>query len=160
MSEKIELKEKIAAVDLNYKSLWDEIDDEQRKALKNELFILNRYISNVKTNDTELQEHFILVVNEYFNKHWYTLQKNHSKLLWMLLCMCHHESKKVFYHEWIGHKKKKNGNQKVLKFLEMLYPDRRDDELELLSLLTTEKEAKELAEDYGYSKEQIAKIFK
>jgi hypothetical protein len=160
MSEKIELKEKIAAIDLNYKALWDEIDDEQRKSLKNELFILNRYISNVKINNTEMEEHFVLTVNEYFNKHWYTLQKNHPKLLWMLLCMCGHESKKIFYHEWIGLKKKKTGNQKVFKFLEQIYPDKKDDELELLSLLTTEKEAKKLAEDYGFTNEQIAKFFK
>jgi hypothetical protein len=160
MSDKIELKEKIAAVDLNYKSLWNEIDDEQRKSLKNELFILNRYISNVKTHDKDIQEHFVLTVNEYFNKHWNVLQKNHPKLLWMLLCMCGHESKKLFYHEWIGQKKKKSGNQKVLKLLEQLYSERKDDELAVLSLLITEKEAKQLAEDHGYTKEQITKIFK
>ena len=80
MNEKIELKEKLAAVDLNVKSLWDEISDDQRKALKSEFFILNRYVSSVKTTDKNLQEHFLLTVNEYFNKHWNTLQK-HPKLL-------------------------------------------------------------------------------
>ena len=98
MSEKIELKEKLAAVDLNAKSLWDDMDDAQRKSLKQELFILNRYVSNVNSNDRNLQEHFVLTVNEYFNKHWNTLQK-HPKLLWMLLCMCSHESRKVFFHQ-------------------------------------------------------------
>ena len=34
MSEKIELKDKLAAVDLGARSLWDEITDEQRKSLK------------------------------------------------------------------------------------------------------------------------------
>ena len=42
MSDKIELKDKLAAVDMNYKGLWDEISDEQRKSIKSELFILNR----------------------------------------------------------------------------------------------------------------------
>ena len=34
MSEKIELKEKLAAVDMGAKSLWDDITDDQRKSLK------------------------------------------------------------------------------------------------------------------------------
>ena len=69
MTEKIALKEKILAVDLGAKNLWDDIDDDQRKALKSELWILNRYISNAKTSNREHAEHFVLTVNEYFNKH-------------------------------------------------------------------------------------------
>ena len=48
MSDKIELKEKIAFVDLNVRAAWDEMTDEQRKSLKGEYYILNRYISSVK----------------------------------------------------------------------------------------------------------------
>jgi hypothetical protein len=158
MTEKIELKEKLAAVDMNMKSLWDEITDEQRKSLKSEFYILNRYVSNVKTNNRETQEHFILTVNEYFNKHWNTLQK-HPKLLWQLLCMCSHESRKIFYHEWIGFKRKKSGN-KIVKFLSEIYPNRKDDEILLLSKITTEAECKELAREYGYDEKQIEKMFK
>ena len=68
MSDKIELKEKIAFVDMNLRSAWDEMTDDQRKSLKNEFFILNRYISNVQGQSREVQEHFVLTVNEYFNK--------------------------------------------------------------------------------------------
>ena len=157
MSEKIELKDKLAAVDLGAKSLWDEIDDDQRKNLKQEFFILNRYISSVRGQSREVQEHFVLTVNEYFNKHWNTLQK-HPKLLWQLLCMCSHESKKIFFHEWIGFKKKK-GDSKKIKFLESIYPHLKDDELELLTEITDTAEIKRLAEDYGYSKQEIAKLF-
>jgi len=64
MSEKIELKEKLAAIDVGYKGLWDEMTDEQQKALKGEFFILNRFISNVKGQSREIQEHFVLTVNE------------------------------------------------------------------------------------------------
>ena len=157
MSEKIELKEKIAAVDLGAKSMWDEIDDAQRKALKQELYILNRYISNVKGQKREIQEHFVLTVNEFFNKHWNTLQK-HPKLLWQLLCMCSHDSKKIFYHEWLGHKRK-GGETKIEKFLTEIYPNKKSDEIELLAKMTTKAEAKELARDFGYDEKQIAKMF-
>jgi hypothetical protein len=156
MSEKIELKDKLAAVDMNYKGLWDELDAEQQKALKSELFILNRYISNAQGN-RDIQEHFVLTVNEYFNKHWNTLQK-HPKLLWQLLCMCGHESQKIFFHQWIGFKKKQ-GNNKLSKFLLEIYPNKKQDEIEMMSQLMTTAEAKKLAQTYGYDDKQIAKMF-
>ena len=158
MSEKIELKEKLAAVDLGARSFWDDINDEQRKALKSELYILNRYISNVKTANRDTKEHFVLAVNEYFNKHWNTLQK-HPKLLWMLLCMCGHDSKDIFFHEWIGFKKKK-GDTKAAKFLMEIYPNRKQDEVEMLAQLMDTKELKALARSHGYEDKQIEKMFK
>ena len=159
MSDKIELKEKIAFVDLNVRAAWDEMTPEQQKSLKSEYFILNRYISNVKGQSRELQEHFVLTVNEYFNKHWNDLQK-HPKLLWLLLCMCSYNGEKVFWHEWIGHKKKSGTNSKKIKFLEELYPNKKRDELELLSKISTDKEVKDLARSYGFDEATIAKKLK
>jgi hypothetical protein len=158
MSEKIELKEKLAAVDMNVKNLWDELNDVQQKDLKKEFFLLNRYVSSVKTSNRELQEHFVLTVNEFFNKNWKDLQ-DHPKLLWQLLCLCSHESRKLFYHEWIGFKQKKSSN-KLVKFLSDIYPNKKMDELELLSAISTEKECKELAKLHGYDDKQIDKLFK
>lgn len=159
MSEKIELKEKLSAVDQNVRELWDAMDSDQQKALKQEFFILNRYISSAKGQKREVQEHFVLTVNEYFNKHWYELQK-HPKLLWLLLCMCSYDGKKVFFHEWIGHKKRTGSSGKKVKFLEELYPERRRDEIELLATLTTDKELKDLARGYGMDEATIAKKLK
>ncbi len=158
MSDKIELKEKIAFVDLNVRAAWDEMTPEQQKSLKSEYFILNRYISNVKGQSRELQEHFVLTVNEYFNKHWNDFQK-HPKLLWLLLCMCSYNGEKTFYHEWLGNKKK-TGSGKKMKFLEEIYPSRKRDELELLAQLSTDKDLKELARKHGMDEATIAKKLK
>ena len=158
MSEKIELKEKITAVDQNVRELWDAMDADQQKSLKSEFFILNRYISSAKDQPQHIQEHFVLTVNEYFNKHWNTLQK-HPKLLWQLLCMCSYDGKKTFFHEWIGNKKKAGGGKK-LKFLEELYPSRKQDELELLAELSTDKDLKELGRKYGMDEATLAKKLK
>ena len=155
MSEKIELKEKILAVDLGAKNLWDDIDDEQRKSLKNELWILNRYISNVKSNNKEHQEHFVITVNEYYNKHWFALQK-HPKLLWMLLCMCSWGEGKTFYHEWIGLGKK--NNNKKSKLLEELYPTLKEDEIAVLTKISNNDELKELARELGWDEKDIKNI--
>jgi hypothetical protein len=94
---------------------------------------------------------------KYFNKHWNTLQK-HPKLLWQLLCLCSHDSKKIFFHQWIGFKQKK-GDTKRLKFLLEIYPNRKQDELEMLSTIMTLKELKELAINHGYSDKELEKLF-
>jgi hypothetical protein len=156
MSEKIELKEKLAAVDLGSKNMWDEMDAEQQKSLKSEFYILNRYISNVAGQNRETQEHFVLAVNEFFNKHWFVLQK-HPKLMWQLLCLCSHESKKIFFHQWIGFKQKKGENKKI-KLLMEIYPTKKQSDLELLSELMSQKDLSLLLEQHGYSDKEIKKL--
>ena len=159
MSDKIELKEKIAFVDLNVRAAWDEMTPEQRKSLKSEFFILNRYISSAQDQKREIQEHFVLTVNEYFNKNWNDLQA-HPKLLWLLLCMCSYNGQKTFYHNWQGFKKKAGNGGKKVKFLEEIYPNKKTDEIELLAELSTDKELKDLARQYGMDEATIAKKLK
>ena len=159
MSEKVELKEKLTAVDQKVRELWDAMTPEQQKHLKSEYFILNRYISSAAGQKRDIQEHFVLTVNEYFNKHWNLLQK-HPKLMWYLLCMCSYNGEKVFWHEWIGFKKKAGSNSKKTKFLAEIYPNKKMDEIELLSKMTTDKEIKELARKYGLDEATIAKKLK
>lgn len=156
MSEKIELKEKLAAVDLGARDMWDSMDADQQKSLKNEFYILNRYVSNVAGQSREVQEHFVLAVNEFFNKNWNVLQK-HPKLLWSLLCMCSHESKKIFFHQWLGFKQKKGDNKKM-KFLLEIYPSKKQSDLEILSELMSQKDFSSLLEQHGYSDKEIKKL--
>ena len=158
MSEKVQLKEKLQAVDQNIRELWDAMDAENQKALKNEFFILNRYISNVQGN-SDLQKHFVLTVNEYFNKHWNVLQK-HPKLLWLLLCMCSANDGKTYFHQWIGFKKKEGNDNKRIKFLSEIYSNKKMEEIEMLSKLMTEKELKDLARKHGMDESTIAKKLK
>jgi hypothetical protein len=160
MSEKVELKEKIQAVDQNVRELWDAMTPEQQKALKGEFFILNRYISNVKSNNKEAQQHYILTVNEYYNKNWNGIQK-HPKLLWLLLCMCSYDGSTSFFHEWIAHKKTGSiVSNKRAKLLEEIYPLKKYDEIDLLSRLSTDKEVLQLAVDHGYEESEVKKRLK
>lgn len=159
MSVKVELKEKMQAIDANVKELWDAMDDVQQKHLVGEFFILNRYISNVKSNDREIQEHFVLSVNEYYNKNWNDIQK-HPKLLWLLLCNCNYDGKRLFYHEWIGNKKKIGGNARKVNFLANLYPNKKMDDIELMATLTPDAELKDVSRSMGYSESEIKAQFK
>ncbi len=154
MSDKITIKDETAAIDMGAKDLWDNFTPEQQKTIS--FYLLNRYASSIKTNDREAQALAVFKTNEYYNKNFFELSK-HPKLLWYLVCMCGNEDKKIHFHEWIGHKKK-TGDNKVLKFLETIYPDMKNDELELLAMMTDKKEIKELAKDMGMTDEELKKL--
>ena len=142
---------------MNAKNVWDELSDDERKQVS--FYLLNRYVSAIKgkTEDKQLQ---IFKTNQYYNKNFFTLSSKHKKLLWYLLCMTANTSKSIRYHEWIGYKQKvSNSTAKAIKFLEKLYPTKKQDELKLLATINTTKELKQLAEDMGMPKEQIKKIF-
>lgn len=152
-------KDMIPAVDLKITELWDASTDDGRKEIIGDLWNLNRYISSVKTTNRDIQEHFVLTVNEYYNKNWFIIQK-HPKLLWMLLCACSYDGKKVFYHEWIGYKKKTGTNDKKVKFLANLYPNKKMSDIELLASRYTDKEIQALAKDLGWDNSEIKKQLK
>lgn len=154
-TNKLPLKDILAAIDMNAKTVWDELSDDEQKQVS--FYLLNRYVSAVK-GTKEQKELQILKTNQYYNKNFFTLSK-HKKLLWFLLCMTANDKKTIRYHEWIGYKSKEtNGSAKALKFLETLYPNKKHDEIKLLASINTAKELKQLAEDLGMSKEQIKKL--
>ena len=147
-------KDMIPAVDMNMKELWDAVDENGHKEIKGDLWNLNRYISSVKTSNRELKEHYLLTVNEYFNKNWNEIAK-HPKLQWQSLCECGHESKKTHFHEWLP--LKRGGNKKE-EFLAELFPNMKRVDVEALSAITTDKEIKEYCKSLGWDKKQIDEI--
>ena len=71
-----------------------------------------------------------------------------------LLCLSGNTGK-IAYHEWIGHKKKAGDNSKAAKFLSNMFPNMKQDEVELLARISTTKELKELAEQHGMDKKDV-----
>ena len=56
------------------------------------------------------------------------------------------------FHQWVGHKKKgasSKGLSDIRKQLSVIYPNMKEDELDLMSTITTKKELKELAKASG-----------
>lgn len=153
MSDKLTIKDETAAIDLGAKDLWDSFTADQKKQIS--FYLLNRYASSIKTNDTDAQSLAIFKTNEYFNKNFFSLS-NHPKLLWYLICMCGNEEKKIYFHEWIGFKKKEGS--KVYKALETFFPETKDDELELMAELWTTADVKNYAKDLGMTDAEIKKL--
>jgi hypothetical protein len=149
MSSDFKLKDILAAVDLDGKEVWDELTPEQRKSVV--FFTLNRYLSNV-SGPRELQEHYILTTNEYYNKNLFLIMSKHPKLTWLTACVCSHESKKIHRHEWLGLKKEKN---KKVEFLATLFPTMKYADIETLAAISTDKEIKQYCEDLGWDKKAV-----
>ena len=147
---KLPIKDILAAVDMGATNVWDELSVEEKKQVS--FYLLNRYVSSVK-GDREKQELAVFKTNEYYNKHFFTLQK-HKKLLWQLLCLSGNTGK-IAYHEWIGYKKKTGDNSKAAKFLSNMFPNMKQDEVELLARISTKKELREYAEAHGTNKKDV-----
>ena len=137
----------IPAIDMGMMELWDAAGEEGQKEIKGDLYNLNRYISSVKGN-REKQELAVFKTNEYYNKNWAVLGSKHPKLQWQLLCISGNTKKREF-HEWIGFRKNKDVDSKIVKLLTDIYPQYKEDEIEILARISTKKEIQKLAQDYG-----------
>lgn len=149
--EKLTLKQILGCIDMNYKGAWDEFTEEERKSVS--FWLLNRYVSSVSGN-RQKQEAAIEKTNNYYNRHFLTLHKNHKPLLWKLLCISG-ATHNIEFHPWIGLKQKKNPNNKTIKLLMNIYPNMKMDEVETLARISTKAEIKQLAEEHGYEKKDI-----
>jgi len=154
MTDKITIKDETAAIDMGAKDLWDNFTDEQRKQIS--LYLLIRYASSIKTADSDAQALAVFKTNEYYNKNFFDLSK-HPKLLWYLVCMCGNDEKKIYFHEWIGFKKKE-GDNKITKFLESKFPNMKRDEIEMMARLSDKKDLKEFARELGMDDNEIKKV--
>jgi len=154
MAEKLELKEILGWIDSGYRDIWNHLEDEHKKQIS--FWLLNRYLSSLASG-REAQELQIFKTNEYYNKHFNTIgvgkENGHQQLMWHLLCMCGSSGKKQF-HPWIGFKKK-TSNNKAVNFLAEIYPNMKQEEVELLAELSTKRELKQLAEEHGIEKPNL-----
>jgi hypothetical protein len=138
------VQEVLACIDQNAKSVWNELDDEQKKCVN--FWLLNRYASSVN-GDRDAQELAVILTNQNYNKNWNELGTKHPKLQWQILCSTHNADSDIRSHQWIGFKKK-TGNNKSIKLIQQIYPNMKQDEVELLARLSTKKELKELAKEH------------
>ena len=138
-----ELRNGLKAVDFRNKNYYDRIDD-QEKSLYSP-FMLMRYASCISSKDKFYVEHYIEMINECVNKHLFTLSGKHKKLCWILTAMC--GALKQQFHPWI--KPMKRVPNKSLKQLLTLFPNAKENNLETLDEIITDRELEELLEAHG-----------
>jgi len=148
---KLSISNEMAQVDTKNRNFWDELDEEDRKKLSP--FLIMKYAANVEGN-ADLQEWYLRSANERANGNLFTLNK-HPKMQW-LLCSTISPSLGKLRHYWIPSKKREvDVSKKEMIFLANLYPNLKDDELELMVKINSRESLKQLARDHGMSEDEI-----
>lgn len=152
MSDKLNIANEMRAFDNKDRDFYKNLTDEERKKFSN--FLMIRWGSSVQ-GSTELQQYYLLSCNENLNKHFFDLAR-YPELQWLSATTVS-PGMGTFRHDWIKQKKRDGSNNKVVKFLRQVYPERKQDELELLAQINDINDIKKLAREHGWSNEMIKK---
>jgi hypothetical protein len=135
MSDKLNIANEMRVFDRKDRTFYDNLTAEERKKFSN--FLMIRWGSAVE-GSRDLQEFYVISCNERFNKHFFDLGK-HPKLQWLLATTVSPDLGTP-RHPWIAPKKKEAGLSAKRKALMEIYPTYKDDEIDVMAQLVTQKE--------------------
>jgi len=138
MSDKLNIANEMRQFDRKNRDFYNELSVEERKKFSN--FLMLRWGSAVE-GSRELQEFYVIALNERFNKHFFTLSR-HPALQWLCATTVSPDMGTP-RHTWIAPKKKEPGASGIRKQLAELYPHLKDDDIAVLASITTKKEIDE-----------------
>ena len=133
--DKLSIANEMTQFDRKNREFYNELTDEERRKFSNYLMI--RWGSAVQ-GSRDLQEFYVVATNERLNKHFYAVNR-HPKLQWLMATSVS-PGMGVHRHQWIAPKKKESGATGIRKQLAELYPHLKDDELDVMTRITTAKE--------------------
>lgn len=151
MSDKLTVKSETAALDRKDRNFYDSLSEEERK--KFSPYLMLRYSASVD-GPSDLQEWYLRATNERVNVNFFDISTSQHKKLQWLMCTTVSPDMGNQRHYWIT-TKKKNSDDKTIKFLSSIFPDLRNDELDLLAKINTKEDIKQLAKQYGYDDKRI-----
>jgi hypothetical protein len=142
--DKLNIANEMACFDHKDREFYDNLTDEERKKFSNYLMI--RWGSSVN-GSADLQEYYLIATNERLNKHFFDLNK-HPKLQWLCSTTVSPGMGTV-RHNWISTKKKEPGIGSIEKKIAELFPNLKDDEIELMAQINTKKDIDNYLKDLG-----------
>lgn len=142
--DKLNIQNEMLQFDRKNRDFYDELTPEEKKKFSNYLMI--RWGSSVQ-GDTELQGYYIQSCNHYFNKRFFDINR-HPKLQW-LCATAVSPGLGTQRHQWIAPKKKEPGANGIKKQLAELFPEFKDDEIELLAKINTKKDIDAYLKELG-----------
>jgi len=145
--EKLSIQNEMTQFDRKNRDFYDSLTDEERKKFSNYLMI--RWGSAVQ-GSRDLQEFYLISTNERLNKHFFAINR-HPKLQW-LCATAVSPGMGTHRHQWIAPKKKDPGGSAVRKQLAELFPNFKQDELDVMAAITTKKELESYLRELGREK--------
>jgi len=144
MSDKLNIANEMKMFDRKVRSFYDDLTAEEKKKFSNYLMI--RWGSAVE-GSRELQEFYVISCNERLNKHFFNVSK-HPKLQWLMATTVSPDLGSQ-RHPWIAPKKKLAGASAKRKALAAMYPHYKDDEIDVMMQIVSDKEIKQYLKDSG-----------
>ena len=148
--DKLSINNEMAQFDTKNRQFYDELTEEEQK--KFSTYLMLRYGASVDGN-SDLQEWYLRATNERMNINFFDLNK-HPKLQWLLATTVSPGMGRQ-RHYWQAAKKKEGSNSKAVKFLQKLYPERKQVDIELLASINDIKDLKQLARESGMTDQEI-----
>jgi len=146
-TDKLSIANEMKMFDCKVRSFYDDLTPEERKKFSNYLMI--RWGSAVE-GSRELQEFYVIATNERLNKHFFNVSK-HPKLQWLMATSVSPDLGSQ-RHPWIAPKKKVAGVSAKRKALVAMYPHYKDDEIDVMMQIVSDKEIKQHVKDSGEEK--------
>jgi len=135
MSDKLNIANEMRMFDRKVRTFYDDLTPEEKKKFSNYLMI--RWGSAVE-GSRELQEFYVIATNERLNKHFFNVGK-HPRLQWLMATSVS-PGLGTPRHPWIAPRKKEAGLSAKRKALMAMYPTYKDDEIDVMAQITTQKE--------------------
>ena len=143
----------MAAIDLRKGDFYSKLDDEGRKALST--YMAQRWASQVQ-GTREVQEEYLLNVNDYSNVDYIATTSAHEELRWRSLALVGLGVK--LRHEFIPPKAQKK--DKLSAWLIEQFPNLGDDEIELFRMLNDENVLESIAKSQNMGNKDLKDLFK
>jgi len=147
--DKLSIGNEMRQLDTKNREFYDDLTPEERK--KFSTFLMLRWGSAVD-GPRELQEYYVQSCNHYLNKHFFDLGK-HPKLQWLCATAISPDMG-AMRHNWIAPKKKEAGASAKRKQLQEIYPTYKEDEIEVMMQITTQKEIDAWFKAAGHDKKK------
>ena len=156
---KLSIKEELRAIDCRDFGWWDSLTEEEKKKIG--LWQLMRFTSSVNSSVNEIEEHYLISVNEFVNVN-FNILKNEPQLQHRLLQVVGVGSAQ--YHGWVAPpkqlKKAKTKNKKLLEFFKEVYLNLSLEEIDMILAGSTKAEIKEKLLEYGLTDKEIKALIK
>jgi len=137
MTDKLNIANEMRMFDRKVRSFYDDLTEEERK--KFSPFLMIRWGSAVE-GSRELQEFYVIATNERLNKHFFNINTaRHKKLQWLMATTVSPDLG-TQRHSWISFKKKESGAGTKRKQLAEIFPHYKDDELDVMMEIVSQKE--------------------
>lgn len=153
MSDKLNIRNEMAMFDRKDRKFYESLTDEERK--KFSTYLMLKWGSAVQGH-FDLEAYYLRATNENLNINFFDLNR-HPKLQW-LLCTTVSPGMGVQRHYYPGSTTKTSNP--TLKFLKMINPADKEEDLKLLIELNDQRYFEDMARQHGWSEDEIKKHWK